>query len=169
MRVMARFIGQVVLSAVTLLVFFYAATILFSMFFGPDSALLSFWINESEIWGKPQALARNLERRHSMRKKKRDLKKPITEIQRVFLNSRVNGAKYYGDTLPAYPWLWPSPSLSFVDRSKSSPKPIRTLWHPLQRGNFLKKSLPSPICSQARWCLLYSESFLSGKNLRPFG
>ena len=27
---------------------------------------------------------------------------------RVFSNSRVNGAPYWGDNLPAYQWAWPT-------------------------------------------------------------
>jgi hypothetical protein len=27
---------------------------------------------------------------------------------RVFSNSKVNGAPYWGDDLPAYPWAWPT-------------------------------------------------------------
>ena len=42
-----------------------------------------------------------------MGEKKIDVKEPYTEIQRVFLNSRINGAKYEGDTLPVYPRRWP--------------------------------------------------------------
>jgi hypothetical protein len=42
-----------------------------------------------------------------MREKKMDVKKPYTQMQLVFLNSRINGAKYDGDALPVYPRLWP--------------------------------------------------------------
>ena len=30
-----------------------------------------------------------------------------TPLQLVFLNSRINGAKYDGDALPVQPWSWP--------------------------------------------------------------
>ena len=42
-----------------------------------------------------------------MREKKINVKESYTEIQRVFLNSRINGAKYDGDRLPVHPRLWP--------------------------------------------------------------
>ena len=41
-----------------------------------------------------------------MREKKIKVRS-LTEIQRVFLNSRVNGAKYDEDELPVTPRHWP--------------------------------------------------------------
>ena len=34
-------------------------------------------------------------------------KKRLTQAQAIFLHSHVNGAEYYGDLLPANPWIWP--------------------------------------------------------------
>jgi len=42
-----------------------------------------------------------------MREKRISIEKPYTAIQLVFLNSRVNGAQYHGDTLPLFPRVWP--------------------------------------------------------------
>jgi len=43
-----------------------------------------------------------------MRLKRRDCRlRPLTDWQKVFLNSKVNDAGYTGDNLPAYPWKWP--------------------------------------------------------------
>jgi hypothetical protein len=42
-----------------------------------------------------------------MREKKMDVKKPYTQMQLVFLNSRINGATYDGDRLPVHPRVWP--------------------------------------------------------------
>jgi hypothetical protein len=42
-----------------------------------------------------------------VRKKNIDVKNLYTKMQLVFLNSRINGAKYDGDTLPVHPRLWP--------------------------------------------------------------
>lgn len=33
--------------------------------------------------------------------------RPPTSWQLIFLQSKVNGGRYYGDDLPAYRWEWP--------------------------------------------------------------
>jgi hypothetical protein len=51
--------------------------------------------------------APNLERRNPMGKNEIEVKESYTVMQRVFLNSRINGAQYDGDRLPVHPRLWP--------------------------------------------------------------
>ena len=36
-----------------------------------------------------------------------DVRHKLTYWQWVFLQSKVNGASYYGDALPRQPWSWP--------------------------------------------------------------
>lgn len=40
-----------------------------------------------------------------MRKSK--MEKIPTDIEKVFLASRVNGGPYGGESLPSWPWEWP--------------------------------------------------------------
>jgi hypothetical protein len=53
------------------------------------------------------ASALNPQSKRSMRVKKIGVDEPYTEIQRVFLNSRVNGARYEGEYLPEHRRDWP--------------------------------------------------------------
>lgn len=64
-----------------------------------------------------------------MREKQIEVKKPYTEIQRVFLNSRIYGGKYNGEMLPIHPRLWPRRTflqrrLAKIRMSRFSPREL---------------------------------------------